>query len=149
MSDCLRLYIHESSTERCLAKGVHRSGSRLRPVSCNDVIYGTDNETVCGIVTSVELERIDRENWLYRVSYVPAQGTLHPIDSYVVWRQPGIGEQPTVAPQVTHRVPQVQVTEHSQPSVAPNGRKRNSKKSVNGQLGNGAQASAPLATAAV
>lgn len=157
MSDSLRLYIHESSSTLCVAKGLHRSGSRVRPISFNDVLYGSDNDTPCGIVQSATAERVDRENYLYRVSYIPWDGTLHPIDSFVVWRQPKSPEPQPEHPvnriQAQAAVPQPTLQPAPQPAVAPavNGQrsKRNKKQSVNGQHGARAQASAEAATATV
>jgi hypothetical protein len=149
MGDHLRLYIHESAAERCVAKGLHRSGARVRQISFNDALYGSESETPCGVVTSVVTERIDRENWLYRVEYIPAHGTPHPIDSFVVWRQPVMNQQPIIPQSVAERVRPEQVIAVASPANGSKRNKRTKKQSVNGQHGGLAQASADHITATV
>lgn len=157
MSEGLRFYIHESSSDRCFAKCVHRSGSRVRPISFNDFLLGSDNATPCGVVQSVSTERIDRDNWLYRVVYVPQPGTLHPLEGFVVWRQPEpteISQPLPVVPQaVAERLnPASPIQQQLVPAPESNGhkkQKRNKRQSVNGQHGRNGQASPATATATV
>ena len=152
--DGLRLYISESSESACVAKGIHRSGSRIRPISVGDpLLSGTgESESVSGIVVAVQSpERIDRDNWVYRLQYRPVPGTVHPLDSWVVWRQiesapkvPAIAVRrqtlPTPAPlPIEDPIAVIEVAQ-----VAANGRKR---KKVTGQQDNGALASSPGVTA--
>ena len=148
--DGLRLWIHESTEAICAAKGIHRSGSRLRPISVGDLVLSSDESVPCGKVSAVEVERIDRENWVYRVEYRPITGTLHPIDSWVVWRE--IKASPIVPAPVVQRMVQPTLQSIAEPNEIPvaeivkpaNGKKH--RKTI-GQRDNGVLASAPPVTA--
>lgn len=158
----LRLFIHESSELVCATKCLHRSGSHIRPVSVGDPVFGSGgDETACGTVIVVEQpERIDRENWLYRVQYRPLPGTVHPIDGFVIWRQieapkPKTQVPEPIAQRMTPKAPepvQVQAQRTEQVPVAEVGQKptangKHKRKKVNGQQGSVAPASATSPTA--
>ena len=143
--DGLRLYIH-SSGERCEAKGLHRSGNKVRQISIGDKLYGSD-DTACGKVLSVVTEWIDRDregalsNWLYRVCYEPLPTTAHPIGGYVLWHA-----EATEKPQV---IMPAAIAERSAlpPAAQQEQTKRTKKAKVTGQRDNGDLAKSLLPTA--
>ena len=149
MPDGLRLYIHASTESVCAAKGLHRSGSRLRPISAGDLVLSSGDDSVpCGRIIAVDTERIDRENLVYRIQYQPLKGTMHPIDSWVVWRQLDIAPQrkQNVPAPIAQRMTQ-QVMPESTPPPAVNGKKRRGRPKKQRQQGNGTLASEPTPTA--
>ena len=157
MSEKLYLYIHETSLARCLVKVAHRSGLELRPISVNDAVYGS-NDLPCGVITSVEVERINKTDWLYRITYVPMENLSQPVGSMVYWTRPvdDVGIPDPIAERMQQVMPPQPVSQPVQQAataVKPhkkNGRKRHKKQSVsNGQHGAPAQASAGAATATV
>ena len=99
--DSIRLMIKVSSSELCVARGVHQSGGKPRSISVTDELTLSDRSGPAGYVTEATRECLDNGVWLYQVSYRPiiadgeGNAIRHPLGHHVLFTEPElVVEQP-------------------------------------------------------